>query len=345
MPMPTTSLLQRLTAPMSRRTGLAVIGVISAAMAGTGVTTAKKHKKHKKRHNGPITVCAVGCDHTELNDAALAAEPGSRICLKSGTYDGNVLITKSLTIKPCTAEDVVTIQPDGSNRAFDIQELGNTDTVKIRGFSAETFIINGAVAAASDGGVIRLGYDSTPVAGHLDLRNVTLRNGASLGWGGGIGAYTTGNVRLKNVAIRSCNANTSGGGIEMRYGTLQLEGTTSVSFCNAEQGAGVTLRSGASMTMSGTSVIGGTSLGDKNDAYLYDGGGVFVASGCTLTMNDDAMVAYNKTQGSGGGIYAEAAATLAGNASCSNPHVVGNELYQNSTGAGPQIFQVNGSSC
>jgi len=50
-------------------------------------------------------------------------------------------------------------------------------------------------------------------------------------------------------------------------------------------------------------------------------------------------------QASGGGIYAEATATLAGNASCSNPHVVGNELYQNSTGAGPQIFQVSGSSC
>ncbi|MFM8594903.1 MAG: hypothetical protein ACKOCK_11010 [Chloroflexota bacterium] len=338
-----TQLIARLAAPMNRRAaGVALVGGAFAAMAGPGVATAKKRKK---RHHGPITVCAVGCDYTELNDAALAAEPGSRICLKSGTYDGNVLITKSLTIKPCTAEDVVTIQPDGSNRAFDIQELTDTDTLKIRGFSAETFIINGAVAAASDGGVIRLGYDSTPVAGHLDLRNVTLRNGASLGWGGGIGAYTTGNVRLKHVVIRSCNANTSGGGIEMRYGTLQLEGATSVSFCNAEQGAGVTLRSGSSMTMSGTSVIGGTSLGDKNDAYISNGGGVFVASGCTLTMNDDAMVAYNKTQGSGGGIYAEAAATLAGNASCSNPHVVGNELYPNSTGAGPQIFKDGGASC
>ena len=338
-----TLLIARLAAPMSRRAaGVALVGGAFAAMAGPGVATAKKHKK---RHHGPITVCAVGCDYTELKDAALAARPGSRICLKSGTYDGNVLITTSLTIKPCTSEDVVTIQPDGSNRAFDIQELGETDTVKIRGFSAETFIINGAVAAASDGGVIRLGYDSTPVAGHLDLRNVTLRNGASLGWGGGIGAYTTGNVRLKHVVVRSCNANSSGGGIEMRYGTLQLEGTTSVSFCNSEMGAGVTLRSGASMTMSGTSVIGGTSLGDKNDAYISNGGGVYVASGCTLTMNDNAMVAYNKAQASGGGIYAEATATLAGNASCSNPHVVGNELYQNSTGAGPQIFQVSGSSC
>jgi hypothetical protein len=46
-----------------------------------------------------LTVCASGCDHTTVQAAVTAADPGDTVSVASGTYAEDVTITKALTIQ------------------------------------------------------------------------------------------------------------------------------------------------------------------------------------------------------------------------------------------------------
>jgi parallel beta-helix repeat protein len=60
------------------------------------------------------TVCASGCDHTSIQDAVNAADPGDTIIVHNGLYIENVLVNKSLTIRSQNGSAITTVQANNS---------------------------------------------------------------------------------------------------------------------------------------------------------------------------------------------------------------------------------------
>lgn len=351
MTMPTTSLLQRLTAPMSRRTGLAALVGLAAGAFGRSETDAKKKKK-----KGPITVCARGCKYTTLQEAVDAAAPFGEICLKSGEYVEQVSITKSVTISPCKASDVVTIKAPTNDhpeetRLFTVILPAADDVFQLKGFASNRLTL-GTLGNHSYGAIIAFGEGIQGSLGSLVLNKVVLSSGNAYNEGGGIWAKAAGaTIRLTDTEIESCNAYDRGGGIVMNGGTLTIDGASQVSGCNARTGAGIVLDEGATLNLGGTTIIGGLIFEqDKNDAWadvegIGQGGGIYARAGTTINMGSQAQIIGNKAYEYGGGIFAEQGVTLLNSASCANTANIKDNVVAISANPGHNIYQVNGITC
>jgi parallel beta-helix repeat protein len=89
------------------------------------------------------TVCASGCDHTSIQDAVNAADPGDTIIVHNGLYIENVLVNKSLTIRSQNGSAVTTVQANNSaDHVFNV----TADYVNISGFN-----VTGATSVGMSG--------------------------------------------------------------------------------------------------------------------------------------------------------------------------------------------------
>ena len=81
-----------------RRTiqGLMVAGVMTAGLVFAGPALAAKK-----------TVCASGCAFNSIQSAINAASPGATITIAAGTYDENVVVTKSVTLQGSGTSTVI----------------------------------------------------------------------------------------------------------------------------------------------------------------------------------------------------------------------------------------------
>jgi len=293
------------------------------------------------------TVCTSGCAYQSLGTAMAGTYAGGAVCLVEGVYEESVVIDKSLTITLCHDDDEVTIK-GSSNHPFDVVLMDSNDVVIFRGSTSGSLTLEGA-GTPTQGGVINFNGGSSPAEGTLRLERVTLINGNASA-GGAIWASTARSLTLVDTEISNCAATSEGGGI-FNAGVMSMEGASHIHGCRAPKGGGIASSTGGYVSISGTSLIGGTTAEEMNEATLGGagtglGGGVYL-NGSTLDMSDDARVQGNSAFTYGGGIYSTTpsfgSVALLGNATCNSGKVENNALDPNEGVAGSDIYVEGGS--
>jgi hypothetical protein len=310
-----TTAIGRLLATLSARRAL--LGGSFAALALTVLpdlereTAGKPARRRQNRQRGrnrgrgrpgatPCTVCddADDCPFTSVQAAINAASAGGTVTICKGTYEGNVTISRNLTLAADQGEDV------------EMEGTGSGSVVTVpAGVTAfiQGLVITGGAGSPDDRGFLRGGGILN--SGTLTVTNCDIvHNTAQLG--GGLynddGAeLTIVNSGVVNRTFVSENSGGDGGGI-YNTGNLTISGGAEVLDNDADGNGGGIFNQGQ-VTIDEGNVIGNTAAGD--------GGGIMNLVG-SLTIRNNSFVADNKATnsggfgGGGGGIYNEFGATL-----------------------------------
>lgn len=227
-----------------------------------------------------VTVFCPGfhCSASLIQDAIDSAPSGSVIAVGAGTYQGDIAIDKSVTLR---ASGPVTI--DGGNSASS---------------PGSVVVISGSVAVTIDGFTITGGYANTSAYwgggianyGTLTVRNSVIRGNNGAGNEGG-GIFSGGQLTVSDTTI-SGNTSTFGGGIG-NYGALVLSGSRVTDNSAVYNGGGLDNAYGSGATVTRTTFSGNSS------AHQY--GGAIDNYETTLTV-DGSVIVHNSAV-DGGGIY------------------------------------------
>ena len=228
---------------------------------------------------------------------------------------GQTIIAKDLTLKG----------RDNNNRAvvfiqdqciFRMEGKASVTGNKTRGegggvyINGGTFIMqdNASVSGNSseDGGGIFIN------SGTFTMRGGTVSDNIA-GWGGGVlinnGTFTMqgGSVSSNTAAANADNG--GGGGVYVGKNTFIMEGgTISGNIASSRYGGGVYISSEGTFTMQGSATVSGNKANGE-------GGGVF--NGGTFTMKDKASVSGNTSNSAAGGVHTKKTFAMQDNASMS----------------------------
>jgi len=148
-------MMKKLTLSLIVMTGLMlmVIGVVSAAT---------------------ITVCASGCNFVNIQDAVNAASSGDTIEVAAGTYDENIVIGKSLTVRGANA-GIAATETRGSESIINAQGaemavlINGADTIAtFDGFTVDNYDTVGILA-----GAFATKWGDDPIEVHI-LNNIVM---------------------------------------------------------------------------------------------------------------------------------------------------------------------------
>ncbi len=267
-------------------------------LAGTAALLSAEHRKfavtpqdeHPPKEwavdsNGKLKEKSVIVKHGDpdawkkLKDAVSAIADGGTIYIDglieataASGNNGEILVTKNLTIKPKNSAAVLDAD----------YETGGKPAHRI-------FKVDGASAT-------------------LTLENLTLKNGyaktAGDTLGGGILVTNGGKLTLKNTTISTCiadyggavNVKGSSSSVTMESGSLTANTATTI-------GGAVNVDNGASFTMNGGTINGNTGKSGGGGAYVHEG---------TFTLGAGALITSNTAEGrNGGGVYVDSGGTLA----------------------------------
>ncbi|MCA9774245.1 MAG: CSLREA domain-containing protein, partial [Myxococcales bacterium] len=229
---------------------------------------------------------------------AVDAAPGNGVCLtalgvctlRAAVQEANNFPGADTIALPA-GNYVLTIAGGGENASAS----GDLDVIRdltILGAGRDVTFIDGNNGAGFNDGVIDvLGTPMVNIG--LTLRDVTVRNGRDVGLQGGGGINVgDGSLAMYDAAVRDCETQASGGGIDYTSanapGTLVLENTeitgndalTSVISALPGGGGGVAIGGGfATATLTNVRVTGNTVGGGQ-------GGGVLVWVNATATLTD-----------------------------------------------------------
>ena len=144
----------------------------------------------------------------------------------------------------------------------------------------------------------------------LTLENLTLTGGKATGSGGAVCAEKA-TVTIKNCTLTGNTAGNYGGGIVINGSKNNTIENCTFKGNTAKNGGAVCAgKSGGSpstVTISG-GTIGGTGGNDGNTAkaddldHFGEGGGIFINTGCAVTLKDNVQVIGNTAEGNGGGV-------------------------------------------
>lgn len=264
-----------------------LVGALSAVV-GVGMPQAT--------NAAPLTVCASGCEYTQIQPALDAAAAGATISVGPGTYNGAGLsITKnvSLTGTGMTATSIVgigpliTVAPGATVTISDLTAIGGVNRID-----------------SSAGGIANYGTLS------LNTVTVTRANGPV----GGIACGPGSRLTMTSVTIRdNIGIGSGGGGLYVSEGATVTG--TGVSILGNFAGAGGGIWNNGTVSLVGATIA--------HNAATYTGGGVANYRGATLRLTDSTVTGNRvKTQesGSGGGIFN----FLPGTVTLTNTTVTGN---------------------
>lgn len=144
----------------------------------------------------------------------------------------------------------------------------------------------------------------------LTLENLTLTGGKATASGGAVCAEKA-TVTIKNCTLTGNTAGNYGGGIVINGSKNNTIENCTFKGNTAKNGGAVCAgKSGGSpstVTISG-GTIGGTGGNDGNTAkaddldHFGEGGGIFINTGCAVTLKDNVQVIGNTAEGNGGGV-------------------------------------------
>lgn len=295
---------------------------------------------------GTITVCPSGCDHTRVQAAIDAAQPGNTIAVRPGIYSENLVVGKRLTIVGAGA---LATEIDGQGRGPVLTVGAGELTVKGLALLRGQGVINNATLTL-DG--VTVAYNASPVAGGirnagtLSVLNSTIVSNVSLEENGGGILSTSGSVTVRNSSVIgntangqegngfgggiyangtltlvdslvSSNESRYGGGVALGGGTLEMLRTT-VSGNRGEFGAGVYVGRATA------EIVAGAINGNQGDL----GGGLYALGTVTL---DEVRLAQNRALGAygfGGGVLSNGGQiTIDGGTISENESTNGGGIY------------------
>lgn len=167
-------------------------------------------------------------------------------------------------------------------------------------------IVGGATTTISGGGISRV--LNTWAGSNVTLRNLTIADGHADGtvghFGGGI--WNDGNLMLENATVRNNEAVANGGGI-FNNGTMTLEKATVHG--NRTAAASQWVRQGGGIYNNGILTIRRSTVSNNTTGFANKGGGIFNASGKTLTV-EHSTLSGNVSGGYGGALLNQGNATL-----------------------------------
>jgi CSLREA domain-containing protein len=228
---------------------------------------------------------------TTLAEAAVYF-PNKTADTADGTCDGDCSLREAIVAANASAgphvillkDEVYTLSRAGAGEDFaDRGDLDVREDVTILGVAADRTVIDGA----------DLDRVLDVLAGaHLEIQDLTIRNGSVAGAGGGVRSDSELDIRRVTIAGNITTAAGDGGGISST-GLLDLQATTISGNLSAGNGGGVAAAERASFT--NTTVAGNTAAGL--------GGGIFLA-GDTEAPILHSTIATNQAGQRGGGIFA-----------------------------------------
>ncbi|GEM_PF-493301 len=254
-----------------------------------------------------LTVCASGCNYTSIQAAIDAACPGDTIEVQSGTYNENVAVNKTLTLRG--------LDTGGGMPVVDAGGSGSAITIAVDGCRVEGFRVTNSGEGAYpnlDAG-IKVTSDGNTIEGNNASENY---NGIYIYFSScnTISDNTaTGNIRHGIYLFSSCNSNTISGntatgnvcGIIIDY--FCSNNTISGNTAAGNSGHGIYLDRSTNNTISDNIVI--------DTGPGYNGHGIYISysSSCMISGNTAA-------DNGGSGIYLSrtSSSMLSGNTANSN---------------------------
>ncbi len=258
------------------------------------------------------TVCAT-CAHTTVQAAIDAAAAGDVIAIAPGTYDEDLTVTQSVTLRGCPGGEVILKNATLGSRTL---LATGTDLVLI------DVVIEGYDQRPSSGGGGVASTGNVTLCGNAAVRNI-FQTSAALSMAGGLLTLLAMNDQS---AVHGCE---STGVVLGDFASLTMNDRSAIRDNIGTAGAGVFMiaASGAgAIEMNDASSISGNQATGSGG-----GGGIYAFSTgygpVLLTMNDDATITGNTSVGPGGGAVVtfgphdgNGAVRLAGRAAISGNH-------------------------
>jgi hypothetical protein len=228
-------------------------------------------------------------------------------------------------------EDITTANGNGESDTIDLGgstfTLSSVDNDEDRGANGLPIISpDGGNSLTIENGTIERDDIDSPafriieiaLGADLTIDNVTIRNGDSDRFGGGI-FNNNGTLTVANSTVEG-NAAGSGGGISTLFGTLTVYNSTLAGNSATGPGGGI-YNNGATLTVSNSTLAG--------NSATSSGGGVFSVTG-TLTVSNSTLADNSAIGGSGGGILN----TTDGTSTVTNSTLSGNSVSGLGSGGG-----------
>ncbi len=269
---------------------------VAAAMMALlvcGVTTAET-----------ITVCASGCDYTEINAAIDAASDGDVIQLAAETYyegveintDGKAIVIQGVSVPDEDGPPETVIDGGNSHRVL-VCQSGETNATHF----ANLLIRNGL---ADGGGLFCEGSSPT-------ITGCTFSNNTA-NYGGGIFCYLSSNPTITDCTISDNTTSYRGGGIYCwSSSSPAISGCTISNNTSKYDGGGIYCINSCNPTMADCTV--------SDNTASHHGGGILCNYGCSPTITDCTIMG-NAAATDGGGLYCN----YASDATISNCTISGN---------------------
>jgi hypothetical protein len=286
------------------------IGAAAAASTAAGESTGTATT---------VTVCASGCTYTTIANALAAAVSGEVIKVEAGTYAGGFVVRTPVTIQGA-GKGATIISGGAANNGTVVEVEASPVTIKFVTITGGTWTPTGGQTGGGvvvGSGTLNLSYcyvegnqgnDGAGGAGINSYATTNISNcaiysnnaGGGAGQGGGIHVGGSGVVTMTGSSVQGNDA-AFGGGFDIDSGgSVTLTNTHVIGNTGASQGGGID--NNGSLTATGVSVYGNNTGGQ--------GGGIIQNGAATLTHSS---VLHNSTTspvGNGGGIYVTSGQTV-----------------------------------
>ena len=277
------------------------------AERGTVVITGSTFTGNNASHHGGAVYTADGS--TSMTDCAFTANTvssggGGAVWIKSGSVS---MARSSFTGNKGSSNDDI----GGAVRI-----TGGTVEITACTFTGNEAFSGGAIGVKGDAGTRTSVTISGGVIGGTDATDANKATGTSSseGMGGGIYAGEGCALTLKDSAQVVGNTAKNGGGVYVKGtgATLTMSGgkisgnkaVTDPSAPSEQQGGaggGIFIYTSAKLTISGSTVVGGSSDAEGNSAAI--GGGIYMMDNGAKAEMTGGSITHNKADKSGGGVY------------------------------------------